>query len=59
MKKYDIQLLINPMWRYSHWKGFESDSAPKKENEGVLKIGDVYYNSINIDQLIVVENHQP
>ncbi|MEK5146706.1 hypothetical protein MKX53_06650 [Psychrobacillus sp. FSL K6-4615] len=59
MKKYNIQLLINSPITFSYWKGVESDQAPKKINEGVIQIGEVYYNAINVEQMIIMENHQP
>ena len=61
MKKYNIQLLINPQMTFSYWKGVESDKAPKKINGGVIKIGEgeVYYNAMNVEQMIITENHQP
>ena len=59
MKKYDIQLLISPQWSYSYWKGLESDSEPKMINDGVIKIDDVYFNAVNVKELIIIENHQP
>lgn len=59
MKKYDIQLLINSQWSYSRWKGLESASEPKMINEGVIKIDDVYFNAVNVEELIILENHQP
>lgn len=59
MKKYDIQLLINPQLTKPYWKGLKSDSTPKLLNDGVMQIGDRYFNAINVDELIIVENHQP
>ena len=59
MKKYNIQLLINPQMTFSYWKGVESDKAPIKINDGVIKIGEVYYNAINVEEMIITENHQP
>lgn len=59
MKKYDIQLLINPQLTKSYWKGLNSDSTPKLLNDGVMQIDDRYFNAINVDELIIVENHQP
>ena len=59
MKKYDIQLLINSQWSDSCWKGLESDSEPKMINDGVIKIDDFYFNAVNVDELIIIENHQP
>lgn len=58
MKKYNIQLLINAQWSYSYWKGLESDSEPKMINGRVIKIDDVYFNALNIEELIILENHQ-
>ncbi|WP_419957193.1 hypothetical protein [Psychrobacillus psychrotolerans] len=57
MKKYNIQLLINSPTTFSYWKGVESDKAPKKINDGVIQIGEVYYNAINVKEIIVIENH--
>ena len=59
MKKYDIQLLISSQWSYSFWKGLESNSEPKMINDGVIKIDDVYFNAVNVEELIIIENHQP
>jgi len=59
MKKYNIQLLINPQTTFSYWKGVESDKPPKKINDGVIQIGEVYYNAINIEEMIITENYQP
>jgi len=59
MKKYDIHLLISPLWSYSFWTGFESNSEPKMINNGVIKIDDVYFNAVNVEELIIIENHQP
>ncbi|MER2079420.1 hypothetical protein [Psychrobacillus psychrotolerans] len=59
MKKYDIQLLINSQWSYAFWKGLESNSEPKMINDGVIKIDDVYFNAVNVEELIIIENHQP
>ena len=56
MKKYDIQLLINSHSNYLYWRGLESDKSPKMINEGVIKIGEVYFNAINIEEVIIVEN---
>lgn len=58
MKKYDIQLLIKPQCSYSCWKGLESDNEPKMVNDGVIKIDDVYYNALNIEEIIIVENDE-
>ena len=57
MKKYNIQLLINSPTTFSYWKGLESDKAPKKINDGVIQIGEVYYNAINVEEIIVIENY--
>lgn len=59
MKKYNIQLLINPQMTFSYWKGVESDEAPKKINDGVIQIGEVYFNAINVEEMIITENHRP
>lgn len=59
MKKYNIQLLINSQMTLSYWKGVESDFAPKKINDGVIQIGEEYYNAITIEEMIITENHQP
>lgn len=57
--KYDIQLLINPQLTQSYWKALKSTSEPKLINDGVMQIGNRYFNAINIDELIIVGNHQP
>ena len=59
MKKYDVQMLINKQVIQSYWEGIESDSVPKMIANGVMQIDDRYYNAINIDELIIIENHQP
>ena len=59
MMKYDIQLLINPQLTQSYWKALKSTSEPKLINDGVMQIGNRYFNAINIDELIIVGNHQP
>jgi len=52
-------LLINSPLTFSYWKGAESDDAPKKLNDGVIQVGEVYYNAINVEEMIIIENHQP
>lgn len=59
MKKYNIQLLINSQMMFSYWEGIESDKAPIKINDGVIQIGEIYYNAINVEEMIISENHQP
>ena len=59
MKKYNIQLLINSPMTFSYWKGVESDKASKKINDGVIQIGEAYYNAMNVEEMIITENHQP
>lgn len=58
MKKYNIQLLINPQMTFSYWEGVESDKAPIKINDGIIQIGNVYYNAINVEEMIITENHK-
>ena len=57
MEKYNIHLLINSQKELSYWKCVESATAPKKINDGVIQIGEVYYNAINVEEIIVIENH--
>jgi len=56
MQKYDIQLLINSSSNYPYWRGLESDKPPTMINEDVMKIGEVYFNAINIEEVIIVES---
>lgn len=58
MKKYDVHLLISSQGSYSFWQGLESNSKPRMINEGVINIGDVYFNAVNVEELIIIENHQ-
>lgn len=59
MKKYNIQLLINSQSSNSCWKSLESGSVPKMINAGVIKIDDTYFNAINVEELIILENLKP
>lgn len=40
---------------FSYWEGVESDKTPVKINDGVIQIGDVYYNAINVEEMIITE----
>lgn len=57
MKKYNIQLLIKSQQSYSCWKGLESATEPKMINDWIIKIDGVYFNSVNVEELIIIENH--
>jgi len=52
-------MLINKQVIQSYWEGIESDSVPKMIDNGIMQIDDRYYNAINIDELIIIENQQP
>lgn len=56
MKKYTVQVAIQPPFQTKYETRVQSDAAPKKVNEGVIKIGDEYFNSINVCEYVLVEN---
>lgn len=56
MKKYTVHVAIQPPFQTKYETSVQSDTAPKKVNEGVIKIGEMYFNSINVCEYVLVEN---
>lgn len=56
MKKYTVKVVIQPPIKTQYETSVQSDTTPKTVNEGVMKIGEVYFNSINVCEYVLVEN---
>lgn len=56
MKKYTVHVAIQQPFQTKYETSVQSDMAPIKVSEGVIKIGEVYFNSINVCEYVLVEN---
>lgn len=56
LKKYNIKLLINSRSQPPYWVEVQSVQVPKIISLGVMQVGDRYFNSINVEELIILEN---
>ena len=57
MKKYLVHVAIHPPFQLMYGTSVQSDIKPKKVNEGVIKIGDQYFNSANVSEYVLEENN--
>ena len=48
--------MIHPPFQLMYGTSIQSDAKPKKVNEGVLKIGDQNFNSVNVSEYVIEEN---
>jgi len=56
MKKYLVHVAIHPPFQLMYETSVQSNIKPKKFNEGVIKIGDQYFNSVNVSEYMLEEN---
>ena len=56
MKKYLVHVVIHPPFQLKYGTDVQSDIKPKKVNEGVIKIGNQYFNSANLSEYVLEEN---
>jgi len=53
MKKYTVHVTIYPPFQLMYVKSVQSDAKPKKVIEGVIKIGDQYFNSAIVTEYVL------
>ena len=58
MKKYTVHVTIYPPFQLVYVTSVQSNTKPKKVNEGVIKIADQYFNSPLVSEYVLQENRK-